>query len=168
MDKLKELLEGMDPAELMPDLSTVLGKVELVIRIALMAAPLILLGLGLLYFLMPPKEANYKIGYRCFWGMGSQEAWQFTQRLAGIVWSVLGLVLSIVMAVLSLHLSGMTVTGMAYFAVKCLLWELGLVVASILGINITTVVLFNIRGKHRFDAPPAAETTEDSGQGEAE
>ena len=101
MEALKALMEDFDPAAIMPDLSTFLGKLEVGMRVAVMAAPLVLLGLGLLYFLSAPKEANYKLGYRFFWGMSSVEAWQFTQRLAGIVWCVLGLTLCIVMAVLS-------------------------------------------------------------------
>ena len=156
MEALKSLLEDFDPAAFLPDLSGFLGKLELIVRIAVMAAPLVLLGMGLLYFLAPPKEANYKLGYRCFWGMGSEIAWQFCQKLAGIVWSSLGLILTIVMAVLSLRLRGMAGDEMAMFAAKCLLWQLGLVVVSILGINITMAVLFDAKGIRRtFGKAPA-------------
>ena len=149
MEALKSLLNDFDPAALMPDLSSFLGKLELIVRIAIIVAPLVLLGMGLLYFLVPPKEANYRLGYRCFWGMGSEIAWQFCQKLAGIVWSSLGLILTVVMAVLSLRLRGMAGDAMGIFAVKCLLWELGLVVVSILGINITMIVLFDVNGQRR-------------------
>ena len=74
MEAIKALTEGADLTKLLPDLSTFLGKVEALMRIAIMIAPLVLLGLGLLYFLAAPKEANYKLGYRCFWGMSSVEA----------------------------------------------------------------------------------------------
>ena len=149
MEALKSLLNDFDPAALMPDLSSFLGKLELIVRIAIIVAPLVLLGMGLLYFLVPPKEANYRLGYRCFWGMGSEIAWRFCQKLAGIVWSSLGLILTVVMAVLSLRLRGMAGAAMGIFAVKCLLWELGLVVVSILGINITMIVLFDVKGQRR-------------------
>jgi len=149
MEALKSLLNDFDPAALMPDLSSFLGKLEFIIRFAVMAAPLVLLAMGLIYFLVPPKEANFKLGYRCFWGMGSEIAWQFCQKLAGIVWSSLGLILTFVMAILTLRLPGMDGEAMSIFAVKCLLWELGLVVFSILGINITMIVLFNAKGIRR-------------------
>ena len=46
--------------------------------------------MGLLYFFAAPKEANHHFGYRCYFGMGSELAWRFTQRLSGIVLGVLG------------------------------------------------------------------------------
>ena len=149
MEALKALMEDFDPAAIMPDLSTFLGKLEVGMRVAVMAAPLVLLGLGLLYFLAAPKEANYKLGYRFFWGMSSVEAWQFTQRLAGIVWCVLGLTLCIVMAVLSGKFRGMEADAMTYRAVKYILWELGYVVVSVLLINLTVLVCFDRKGDLR-------------------
>ena len=146
MEAIKALTEGADLTKLLPDLSTFLGKVEALTRIAIMIAPLALLGLGLLYFLAAPKEANYKLGYRCFWGMSSVEAWQFTQKLAGIVWSILGFVLCIVMTVQSGKFQGMEADAMAYLAMKYLLVELVCVVVSILLINLTVFVCFNHKG----------------------
>lgn len=146
MEAIKALTEGADLTKLLPDLSTFLGKVEALMRIAIMIAPLVLLGLGLLYFLAAPKEANYKLGYRCFWGMSSVEAWQFTQKLAGIVWSILGFVLCIVMTVQSGKFQGMEADAMAYLAMKYLLVELVCVVVSILLINLTVFVCFNHKG----------------------
>ena len=146
MEAIKALTEGADLTKLLPDLSTFLGKVEALTRIAIMIAPLVLLGLGLLYFLAAPKDANYKLGYRCFWGMSSVEAWQFTQKLAGIVWSILGFVLCIVMTVQSGKFQGMEADAMAYLAMKYLLVELVCVVVSILLINLTVFVCFNHKG----------------------
>ena len=146
MEAIKALTEGADLTKLLPDLSTFLGKVEALTRIAIMIAPLVLLGLGLLYFLAAPKEANYKLGYRCFWGMSSVEAWQFTQKLAGIVWSILGFVLCIVMTVQSGKFQDMEADAMAYLAVKYLLVELVCVVVSILLINLTVFVCFDHKG----------------------
>lgn len=146
MEAIKALTEGADLTKLLPDLSTFLGKVEALMRIAIMIAPLVLLGLGLLYFLAAPKEANYKLGYRCFWGMSSVEAWQFTQKLAGIVWSLLGFGLCIAMTILSAEFKGMPADEMVYLAVKYLLTELACVVGSIILINLTVFVCFNRKG----------------------
>lgn len=149
MEALKALMEDFDPAAILPDLSTFLGKLEMVMRIAVMIGPLVLLGLGLLYFLAAPKEANYKLGYRFFWGMSSVESWQFTQRLAGIVWGILGLILCIVMTVLSGKFRGMEVDTMTSQAMKYLLWELGSVAVSILLINVTVLICFDSNGIRR-------------------
>ena len=91
-EALKVLFEEFDLAAFLPDLSDVMGWVEMLLRIAVMAGPLLLLLFGLLYLLIPPKEANHGLGYRFWWGMSSLDAWQFTQHLAGLVWSGLGVI----------------------------------------------------------------------------
>ena len=146
MDALKDLLEGFDLAALLPQLDTMLGKVELLTRIAVMVGPVVLLGMGLFYFLAAPKEANHSLGYRFYWGMSSVEAWQFTQRLAGAVWAVLGLVLTVVMALLCARFRGMEAMDMVWFALRLVLWELGLVAVSCLAIDITVLVFFDRKG----------------------
>ena len=150
MDALKDLLEGFDLEALLPQLDTLLGKVELITRIAVMVGPVVLLGMGLFYFLAAPKEANHALGYRFYWGMSSVEAWQFTQRLAGAVWAVLGLVLTVVMALLCARFRGMEAMDMVWFALRLVLWELGLVAVSCLAIDITVLVFFDRKGSRRF------------------
>lgn len=148
-EALKSLLGGFDPAALLPDLGEMLGKLDLLLRILVLVGPLCLLGLGLWYLLAPAKEANHSVGYRFYWGMSSVECWQFTQRLAGIVWTVLGLVLTIVMAVVCNGYRDLSWDGMIFSALKCLGWELGIILVSILGINITVMALFDGKGYRR-------------------
>ena len=90
VDFLKSLLSGFDPAMLVPDLTAMLENLDVALRVVVLAGPLCLLGLGLLYLLAPPAEANHIFGYRHYWGMSSVDAWQFTQRTAGYVWTGLG------------------------------------------------------------------------------
>ena len=149
IDSLKSFLSDFNPANYLPDLSGTLGKVELVLRIAVLIGPLLVLGLGLLYLLSPPKEANYSFGFRTHRGMASVEAWQFTQRLAGMVWSVLGLVLTIVMAVLCNGFRGMEILDMLCRAMICVLWELGLVLISWLCVSVMVVIFFDRKGVRR-------------------
>ena len=153
MEALKALMKDFDPAALLPDLQTMMGDLAGLIRLAVMAAPLILLGLGLLYLLAAPKEANYKLGYRFFWGMSSVEAWRFTQRLAGVVWTVLGAVLTLVMWANCGKLAGMEVSAMTYQAIRYLLWELGCTVVSILLIDLEVIICFTFRGIPRGFVP---------------
>ena len=153
MEALKALMKDFDPAALMPNLSDVLDKLENIIRLAVMIAPLVLLGLGLLYLLAAPKEANYKLGYRFFWGMSSVEAWRFTQRLAGIVWTVLGAVLTLVMWANCGKLLELDAGAMADKAVSYILWELGSTVVSILLINLAVLICFTFKGIPRHFVP---------------
>ena len=153
LEDIKVLMDNFDPASLLPDLTSVVGVVETLVRIAVMAGPLVLLVMGLLYFLVSPKEANYHFGYRCFYGMGSVEAWRFSQKLAGIVWAALGLVLSVVMLLLTGGFSSMPIMDVISFGLKCLLWEAGLALLSVLAINLVTAIRFDRRGDRRERMP---------------
>ena len=149
IDDLKTLMDEFEPGTLLPELDTVLGKLEFVLRIAVMIGPIVLLALGLAYFFLSPKEANHYFGYRCYFGMGSVDAWRFTQRLAGIVWGVLGLGLTVVMLLTSGGFRGMEMMPMVERAVGCVLWEAGLVLASWVTINIIVMLRFDAKGNLR-------------------
>lgn len=149
MDFIKSLLEGFDPMSLVPDLTAIMGNLDVALRVVVLMGPLCLLGLGLLYLLAPPAEANHIFGYRHFWGMSSVEAWQFTQRTAGLVWTGLGLVLTVVMAFLCNNYRDMTWDAMMTSALVCVIVELVLVVASIFVINSLVVLQFDRRGDRR-------------------
>ena len=148
-EDIKVLMDNFDPAALLPDLTTVVGKVEFITRIAVLVGPIVLLVLGILYFFAAPKEANYRFGYRCYFGMGSEEAWRFTQRFAGLVWSVLGLVLTVVMLIITGSFAGNPIMDIIGKGVKCLLWEGGVILASVLVINVTAMLCYDRKGLRR-------------------
>lgn len=149
MDAIMSLLQDFDPARFMPELNTVLGWIELLARLSVMAGPLLLLALGLLSFLAPPKEANHKLGFRALFGMGSVEAWQFTQRLAGVCWTALGFLLTVIMALICNSFRGLDTMEMVQSAGTCLLWEIGLIVASYIAINVTVFLRYDWKGNPR-------------------
>lgn len=149
IDSIKELMDGFDPAALLPELDTVFGKIELVCRVAVMIGPVLLLLLGLTYLFLAPKEANHYLGYRCYFGMGSVQAWRFTQKFSGIVLGVLGLVLTAVMVFMMMSFRGMAVEAMVWRAVKCLIWEAALALLANLAINGTVFFLFDSNGDFR-------------------
>ncbi len=149
IESLKEIMDAFDPAALLPQLETVFDKVELVCRIAVMVGPVILLLMGLVYLFFTPKEANHYIGYRCYYGMGSVQAWRFTQRLAGLVFGILGLVLTVTMLFITNGFGGMDVTDLVWKAVSCLIWEAGLALAATLAVNLTALIKFDRRGEFR-------------------
>ena len=151
IEDLKGLMDGFDPAALLPELDGILEGIVSLARMAVMVGPILLFAAGLAYLLLAPKEANYTFGYRCTFGMGSVEAWRFTQRLAGIVWSVLGLVLSIVMRAKTGNFVDMEISQMLWQAVKCLIWETGIVAVSCLVINTVVMARFTYSGEYRKD-----------------
>ncbi len=149
LESIKGLLDGFDPAALLPDLEGIFGSLATVCRLAVMIGPIVILILGLSYLFFAPKEANYYFGYRCYFGMGSIYAWRSTQRLAGLLFTGLGLVLTIVMFFLTAGFSAMAVTDMLWKALGCMVWEAGLTLAVTLGINLSIAFRFNRKGEHR-------------------
>lgn len=149
IDSIKELMDGFDPASLLPQLDSVFGKIELACRILVMIGPALLLILGLVYLFLTPREANHHIGYRCYFGMGSVNAWRFTQRIAGIVFGGLGLILSIVMFLNIGTFRTLTLEDMVWKSARCLLWQAGLALAAHVGLWLTTAIVFDRKGNPR-------------------
>ena len=148
-ETLKELLssaEGLEPAELLPQIDGILTVLQKVCRIAVLVGPVILLVMGLLYLLLPAREANYYYGYRTWFGMGSEQAWKYTQRIAGALLGLLGLILTPVMYFIGIGFASMDAYAAAWKAVRCLLWEAGLVLLATLAINLMVTAMFNSRG----------------------
>lgn len=148
-DKIKELLDNIDPEKWMPNLESLLGDMELFVNILVLAAPLILVFLGFIYFFLPPSEANHSVGYQFFWGKSSVDAWRFMQKLAGGVFCVLGLVLTIVMLILNKNLADMEAVDMVFRAGQYIIWELIAVISACLLIDFVMLALYNFKGKRR-------------------
>ena len=150
MDFITGLFD-MDFAALVPEMDAVLGIIRPALAVTLLAGPIILLVLGLLYLLLAPPEANYRFGYRTYFGMGSVEAWRFSQRIAGIAYGVVGLVLLIVMIVTVKGLGGKDFFQMAETAIRCLLWQGGAALFAQLVVAILAGVFFRADGSRRIE-----------------
>ena len=118
-------------------------------KAAALAGPVILLVLGLLYLFASPKEANYKFGYRCYFGMGSVRAWRYSQRLAGILYSAVGLILTLVMLPITGKFRDMDIMDMLLKTVKCGIWEAVIILLTTLAINLTVAFFFDAKGHLR-------------------
>ena len=149
LESIKEMMDAFDPAALLPELDSVFSLVATVCKVAILAGPIVLLVLGLAYLFLSPKEANYYFGYRCYYGMGSVHAWRFTQRLAGLLFSAAGALMSIVMFTLSAGFGGMEVTDMVWKAADCLVWEAGITIGLTLFVNLLAMLRFDRRGELR-------------------
>ena len=149
VDFLKSLLGNSDPAALLPDLWAIFDNLDAALRVVVLAGPLCLLGLGLMYPLAPPAEANHVFGYRHFWGMSSVEAWHYTQKTAGLVWTGLGLAMTVAMAFICNGYRDMAWEAMLFSALVSVIVELLLVFLSTLLINALVILQFDRRGTRR-------------------
>lgn len=149
LESIKKLMDDFDPAALLPDLTNFGHTVSSLARIAVLIGPLVLLILGLAYLFLAPKEANYHFGYRAAFGMGSVEAWKYTQRMAGLIWTILGAVLTVWMFLATAGFGAKAVTDVVDSAVKCLIWEIVLTIISSLAINLLVMAHFTWKGGRR-------------------
>ena len=149
IEQMKQLVNEFELSNFIPAVDSILGWIEILVRIFVMAAPICILVFGLCFLFLPPKEANHRAGYRTYFGMGSVEAWRFTQFIAGLVWTAIGLILTIVMLLVINGYRNMDMMEAVNSAIVCVLWEIGCIVVSCLGINITALVIFDRKGNRR-------------------
>ena len=149
VESIKALLDGFDPGALLPDLSKVFDSLVPICRIAVLIGPVVILLLGLSYLLLTPKEANYYLGYRCYFGMGSEYAWRFTQRLAGWLFTAAGLVLTVVMFAISVSFPYMALTDMVWRAASCLVIQVAVSLLLVVTVNLAAAFRFDRKGRHR-------------------
>ena len=148
MEFINKIFE-LDLGKFVPEMTDVLEKTRFLVKFSVLAGPILLLVIGLMYLLFPPKEANHKLGFRTYFGMGSVEAWQFTQKIAGIAYGGLGLLLLIISVIVMLGFAGKDHFEMTVSAMVCLLWQAGLALAARLGASITAAVRFDKDGHRR-------------------
>ena len=149
IESIKQIMDGFDPATLLPDLSDLFGSLATLCRFAVMIGPVVLLVLGLAYLFLSPREANYYFGYRCYFGMGSVQAWRFTQRMAGMLFGGVGLILTIVMYVISGGFAEMEVTDMVWKAAGCLAWQAVIALVATFLVNFLAFFFFDAKGGPR-------------------
>ena len=139
----------LDLSVLVPEMGQVLDKTRMLVTVSVLIGPILLLALGLIYFFKPPKEANHKFGFRTYFGMGSVEAWRFTQRIGGIAFGGLGALLLIIMLFVILGFHAKDHFEMVNAAMVALLWQVGLALLARLAIAILAAVFFDRKGNRR-------------------
>ena len=150
IENIKQLMDGLDIAALLPDIMDIMNGIALLAQIALFLAPLILLGLGLYYFLLSPKEANFTTGYRCYYGMGSEEAWRFTQRLAGVIWILAGITMTLGVVLLRYRFAAMDLSQLMWTAIFCLLLQGAIVLVLRALIHFIVLLRYDRKGNKRL------------------
>lgn len=149
MDAINAIIEGVKLENIMPDLQVFLQRLVPWMAWAVRVGPMALLGRGLLYRYAPPKEANHTLGFRTYFGMGSVQAWQFTQALAGKVLSLLGGGLTLVMWIISFTFRGMDAYRMMRWASTCLIIQIILMLTAYIYIRVVVTKKFDKNGNLR-------------------
>ena len=151
MEKITELLGKLENlGELIPKLDTLTGWVQWLVSLAVRVGPVCILILGLIYLLIPPKEANRKAGYRTFFGMGSIMAWRFTQRVAGILMIPIGLILTISAYITVAKFASMDLMTMAYAAFGAIKIQVICALVIFIAMFVLTAVVFDYKGYCRI------------------
>ena len=133
---------------IIPKLDALLQDLRFWSGFAMLVGPIILILMGAFYAFLPPKEANHRLGYRTYFGMGSVSAWRFTQRLAGYVWGGLGTVLGIVALIAVIGLSDVPAEAMKT-ALNIVITEAVGAVLAFLGVEITVLIRYDMNGNLR-------------------
>ncbi len=148
MDAITSLFD-FDMTGLVPSLGALTGLLKTFTFVALLIGPALMLIFGYLYLKHPTAEANRKFGFRIFFGMGSVEAWRYTQKLAGLVFGGLGLVLTaamLIVAIISLFLS---LDAMAKLLVICLGIEALLTLIAYVAVSLTVMQHYDANGNRK-------------------
>lgn len=149
IETIKTFFEGFDPNSLLPNLSKLLTDISLICRIALYVGPVLLMVLGLGYLFLAPKEANWYFGYHTYFGMGSVEAWQFTQHLSGIVFAGLGAILLAATVIVDFAVPTADVNALVWRCVYCLAAQAGLALLAVLFLNVSAMLRYDAKGRRK-------------------
>ena len=145
MDLITNLFD-IDFAALVPDMPVVMVTVGSLLVLAILAGPILLVTLGGLYLFKPAPEANFKYGFRTYYGMGSIQAWRFSQKIAGLAFVGLGAPLLLVMLIIALTFIGKDMLNIATTATICLLVQAVLILIARLVVAILCGVYFDKDG----------------------
>lgn len=148
MDLITNLFD-MDLSALVPDMPVVLGAVGFLLVLAVLTGPILLTTMGALYLFKPAPEANFKYGFRTYYGMGSIQAWRFSQKIGGLAFAGLGVVLLLVMLVVALTFIGKDLFRIATTATICLLIQAVLALIARLTVAVLCRVYFDKDGNPR-------------------
>ena len=144
MEKENKIIDLLDA--IIPNLDTLLSDMHFWMTVAVLIGPILFLGMGALYYFASPKEANHRMGYRTYFGMGSVPAWKYTQKLAGMVWGGLGVVMAVVAIIVAIVLGGKQPADAMSSALTMLIVEAVGALLAFLTIEITVFIRYDMNG----------------------
>lgn len=119
----------------------------------LLVCPLATLILGLLCWRFPPKGPTWAFGYRSRRARASDESWQFAQRLAGRIWSCLGLALVICALFVCNSLLDLMLEGQVRRTLLWLALQILCLVLAACAVELTLVRKFDRFGRPKHSDP---------------
>lgn len=134
---------------IIPQLDNLLRSMRLWMAIAMFIGPIVFIGLCAFYLFWAPLEANHKLGYRTYFGMGSVAAWQYTQKLAGRVWSIVGVALAVVAVIGGILVLVLEPAKGTNAALVVLIIEFLAALAAWATVELTVLIRYDINGKER-------------------
>ena len=149
LEKVTGIFAGLESGPVSPDTGALIEKSTAIAKVLVIAGPVIMLILGLLYLFAAPREATHHFGYRCYFGMGSEQAWRFTQRIAGMTWIALGSILTVAMLIVTARFPGQDVLEMLTTAGTCVVVEALVLLIATIVIRITVAAVFDRHGERR-------------------
>ena len=148
MDFITKLFD-LDLSKFVPEMPAFLGGLRALLVLAILIGPILLVALGAMYLLRPAPEANFKYGFRTYFGMGSIEAWQFSQKIAGLAFGGLGAVLLLIMFIVVLTFFKKDLFQIANTAIVCLIWQAVLALIARIVVSILCWTYFDRNGDRR-------------------
>ena len=142
-------LFDLDLSKFVPEMPVFLGGLRAILVLAVLIGPILLVTLGAMYLLRPAPEANFKYGFRTYFGMGSVEAWKFSQKIAGLAYGGLGAVLLLIMFIVVLTFFKKDLFQIANSAIACLIWQAALALIARITVSILCCVYFDRNGDRR-------------------
>ncbi len=142
-------LFDLDLAKFVPEMPAFLGGLRAILVLAVLIGPILLVTLGAMYLLRPAPEANFKYGFRTYFGMGSVEAWKFSQKIAGLAFGGLGAVLLLIMFIVVLTFFKKDLFQIANSAIVCLIWQAGLTLIARITVFVMCCIYFDRNGDRR-------------------
>ena len=149
LEKVTGIFAGLENGPTAPDTGALIEKSMTIAKVLVIAGPVIMLILGLLYLFAAPREANHHFGYRCYFGMGSEQAWRFTQRIAGYTWIALGSIMTVAMLIVTGRFPKLDVLEMLTSAVTSLVTEAVVLLVVTIIIRIIVAACFDRHGERR-------------------
>lgn len=144
MEKENKIIELLDA--IIPKLELLLSDMRFWMSVAVLIGPILFAAMGAFYYFAAPKEANHRLGYRTYFGMGSVAAWRFTQKIAGMVWGGVGAVLTLVAVIVCIVLGGKEPAEAMSAALTMLIIEAVCALLAFLTVEITVFIRYDMNG----------------------
>ncbi len=129
------------------NVAPILSIFTILLYAAIFAGPVAMLWLGFWYLIRPAKDPTWIYGFKAFCGMGTAQAWRFTQRIAALVFLIVGGLLTVAMTVVCVLYRDQDLSYLASLSVNCLIWEVVLAAVAVILINMVVFVFFDRRGE---------------------